>query len=91
MKTAMLFTGSGPIVILTSHDSVTAPALLSVGWLASNPCIAAEHSVRPDGLGDFPGPLPVLGGDEFRVLAAKHHRTAGVDSHDLRARIDEGL
>ena len=28
MKTAMLFTGSGPIVILTSHDSVTAPALL---------------------------------------------------------------
>ena len=28
MKTAMLFTGSGPIVILTSHDSFTAPALL---------------------------------------------------------------
>ena len=28
MKTAMLFTGSGPIVIITSHDSVTAPALL---------------------------------------------------------------
>jgi hypothetical protein len=28
MKTAMLFTGSGPIVILTSHDSLTAPALL---------------------------------------------------------------
>ena len=28
MKTAMLFTGSGPIVILTSHDSVTEPALL---------------------------------------------------------------
>jgi hypothetical protein len=28
MKTAMLFTGSGPIVILTSHDSITAPALL---------------------------------------------------------------
>ena len=28
MKTAMLFTGSGPIVILTAHDSVTAPALL---------------------------------------------------------------
>ncbi len=28
MKTAMLFTGSGPIVILTSHDSVTAPTLL---------------------------------------------------------------
>ena len=28
MKTVMLFTGSGPIVILTSHDSVTAPALL---------------------------------------------------------------
>ena len=28
MKTAMLFTGSGPIVILTSHDSVTTPALL---------------------------------------------------------------
>ena len=28
MKALMLFTGSGPIVILTSHDSVTAPALL---------------------------------------------------------------
>jgi len=28
MKTAMLFTGSGPIVILTSHDSLTAPTLL---------------------------------------------------------------
>ena len=28
MKTAMLFTGSGPIVILTSHDSVTDPILL---------------------------------------------------------------
>ena len=28
MKTAMLFTGSGPIVVLTSHDSFTAPALL---------------------------------------------------------------
>ena len=28
MKTAMLFTGSGPIVILTSHESITAPALL---------------------------------------------------------------
>jgi hypothetical protein len=24
----MLFTGSGPIVILTSHDSITAPTLL---------------------------------------------------------------
>ena len=28
MKVAMLFTGSGPIVILTSHESITAPALL---------------------------------------------------------------
>ncbi len=28
MKTVMLFTGSGPVVILTSHDSVTDPALL---------------------------------------------------------------
>ena len=28
MKTAMLFTGSGPIVILTSHDSLTDPMLL---------------------------------------------------------------
>ena len=28
MKAVMLFTGSGPVVILTSHDSVTAPALL---------------------------------------------------------------
>ena len=28
MKVAMLFTGSGPIVILTSHDSLTAPKLL---------------------------------------------------------------
>ena len=28
MKTVMLFTGSGPIVILTSHDSVTDPILL---------------------------------------------------------------
>jgi len=28
MKTAMLFTGSGPIVILTSHDSMTDPMLL---------------------------------------------------------------
>jgi hypothetical protein len=28
MKAVMLFTGSGPIVILTSHESVTAPALL---------------------------------------------------------------
>ena len=28
MKVAMLFTGSGPIVILTSHDSVTDPALI---------------------------------------------------------------
>ncbi len=28
MKVAMLFTGSGPIVILTSHDSVTDPSLL---------------------------------------------------------------
>ncbi len=28
MKTVMLFTGSGPVVILTSHDSVTDTALL---------------------------------------------------------------
>ena len=28
MKTVMLFTGSGPIVILTSHESVTDPILL---------------------------------------------------------------
>ena len=28
MKVAMLFTGSGPIVVLTSHDSMTAPTLL---------------------------------------------------------------
>lgn len=28
MKTLMLFTGSGPIVILTSHDSATDPMLL---------------------------------------------------------------
>jgi hypothetical protein len=28
MKVAMLFTGSGPIVILTSHESVTDPTLL---------------------------------------------------------------
>lgn len=28
MKAAMLFTGSGPIVILTSHESVTDPTLL---------------------------------------------------------------
>ena len=28
MKVAMLFTGSGPIVILTSHDSVTDTILL---------------------------------------------------------------
>ena len=29
MKAVMLFTGSGPIVILTSHDSVTDPTLLA--------------------------------------------------------------
>ena len=29
MKAMMLITGSGPLVILTSHDSVTAPAMLS--------------------------------------------------------------
>lgn len=29
MKVAMLFTGSGPIVILTSHDSVTDPTLVA--------------------------------------------------------------
>ena len=28
MKAAMLFTGSGPIVIVTSHDSILDPALL---------------------------------------------------------------
>ena len=28
MKAAMLFTGSGPVVILTSHESVTDPTLL---------------------------------------------------------------
>ena len=28
MKVAMLFTGSGPIVVLTSHDSLTVPTLL---------------------------------------------------------------
>ncbi|MBT8108292.1 MAG: hypothetical protein KJP17_08660 [Gammaproteobacteria bacterium] len=28
MKAVMLITGSGPLVILTSHDSVTNPALL---------------------------------------------------------------
>ena len=28
MKAMMLITGSGPLVILTSHDSVTNPALL---------------------------------------------------------------
>lgn len=28
MKAVMLFTGSGPVVILTSHDSVTDPTLL---------------------------------------------------------------
>jgi hypothetical protein len=29
MKVFMLFTGSGPIVILTSHDSIEAPELLN--------------------------------------------------------------
>jgi hypothetical protein len=29
MKVAMLFTGSGPLVILTSHESLTSPALLA--------------------------------------------------------------
>ena len=29
MKAAMLFTGSGPVVILTSHESVTDPTLLN--------------------------------------------------------------
>jgi hypothetical protein len=28
MKTFMLFTGSGPLVILTSYDAITDPALL---------------------------------------------------------------
>jgi hypothetical protein len=28
LKCAMLFTGSGPLVILTSHESLTSPALL---------------------------------------------------------------
>ena len=28
MKVAMLFTGSGPLVILNSHESLTSPALL---------------------------------------------------------------
>jgi hypothetical protein len=28
MKTFMLFTGSGPLVILTSHAAITAPGLL---------------------------------------------------------------
>jgi hypothetical protein len=28
MKVFMLFTASGPLVILTSHDAITAPALL---------------------------------------------------------------
>jgi hypothetical protein len=28
MKVALLFTGGGPLVILTSHESLTAPALL---------------------------------------------------------------
>jgi hypothetical protein len=28
MKAFMLFTGSGPLVILTSHDAVTEPGLL---------------------------------------------------------------
>jgi hypothetical protein len=28
MKTFMLFTGSGPLVILTSHEAITDPALL---------------------------------------------------------------
>jgi hypothetical protein len=30
MKVFLLFTGSGPLVILTSHDSVEAPALLDM-------------------------------------------------------------
>ena len=29
MKAAMLFTGSGPLVILTSHESLAEPALLA--------------------------------------------------------------
>jgi hypothetical protein len=29
MKVFMLFTASGPLVILTSHDAITAPALLN--------------------------------------------------------------
>ena len=28
MKAFMLFTGSGPLVVLTSHGSITAPGLL---------------------------------------------------------------
>jgi hypothetical protein len=28
MKVALLFTGGGPLVIMTSHESLTAPALL---------------------------------------------------------------
>ena len=30
MKVFMLFTGSGPLVILTSHESIAAPALLAM-------------------------------------------------------------
>ena len=29
MKAFMLFTGSGPLVILTSHEAITAPGLLA--------------------------------------------------------------
>lgn len=29
MKAFMLFTGSGPLVVLTSHEAITAPSLLA--------------------------------------------------------------
>ena len=34
------------------------------------------------------GPFPVLGGHQFGVLAAKHHRTRRIDGQDLLAGVD---
>jgi hypothetical protein len=71
MKTALLFAGSGPLVIITSHESLTDPALL--------------EKLRAKGIGKFIAyeiPIAVAQeryGGHFQVVMRDLH-----ESDDLR-------
>lgn len=79
MKAAMLFTGSGPLVILTSYDSLKDPALLErLKGKGIGKFLAYELSLdlaRERYGGHFPTVLNNLHeSDDLRVLDYNGHR-----------------